>query len=83
MDVLRWWAEGGAVPRTEGLVGSMSFAPQSKSQWAMAVLDEAEPNHSHTPGNSSWDRLRRTMPPAARLLLQELQDQATRPAEGV
>ena len=78
--VLRWWGKGGeesgsgsrAAPTVEGLTGKMCFSNAAKSQWTMAVLDEAEPGHCHTPGSSKWERLRRTMPPAARALLQEL-----------
>jgi hypothetical protein len=45
---------------------------QAKTQWALAVLGNVEPGHKHTPGSSKWERLRRTILPAARALLQEL-----------
>ena len=61
-----------AAPIIEGPTGVMCTANQAKTQWALAVLDKVEPNHKHTPGSSKWERLRRTILPAARALLQEL-----------
>ena len=79
-EVLRWWGgereDGGAKPRAPHIVGplgKLACAPQNKAQWTKAVLDKAEPRNSHQPGNKLWDQLRRTMPPAARVLLQELE----------
>lgn len=77
MEVLRWWIGGGdgdcasdlAGLRLVGLVGRMSFNNKEKKQWSKAVVQQA----GHTEQQSSWDRLKRTMPPAARVLLRELE----------
>ena len=61
------------MPVIVGLAGNMSFSKQAKSQWVMAVLDKVDANHGHTPGSSTWARLRRTMPHAALALLQQLE----------
>jgi len=60
------------APRIAGTLGRLSCGPGDKAQWTKLVLDNVEPENSHVPGNSLWERLRRTMPPAARALLQEL-----------
>ena len=88
--MLRWWGGGGEdgkikppVPQIEGTSGKMSCAPKDKTQWITAVLDKAEPRNSYGPGHKAWARLRRTMPPAARALLQELEGAGDGAAEPV
>jgi hypothetical protein len=48
----------------------MSFASQAKVEWAQAVLKQAEPGSTYGPSTSSWSRLSKSMPPAARALLE-------------
>ena len=66
---------GGAkppAPRVVGTLGKLKCGSGDKSKWTKVVLDRVEPKNSHAPGNNLWERLRRTMPPAAQALLQEL-----------
>ena len=63
------------MPLIEGLAGRLSTSNKAKVEWALAVLKQAEPGSTHRPGSDNWDRLRRTMPPAAWALLQELASQ--------
>lgn len=78
--MLRWWGgeEGGGsrktAPYIEGLTSRMPLDNKAKKRWTEAVLAQA--GNALTGDDVSWDRLSRTMAPAARALLCELGAQA-------
>jgi hypothetical protein len=57
-----------------GTLGKLNSGFGDTAKRTKVVLDRVEPKNSHAPGDKLWERLRRTMPPAARALLQELGD---------
>ena len=79
--MLRYWGGSGegdvssnqrTAPHIDGLTGTMQLSNKAKRQWTKAVLTQAG---QASGDDSSWDRLSRTMPPAARALLRELDSQ--------